>query len=131
MIYITHCSAKKDENLQETGAAVTPDILYASLRIRRFMRTCKAKGVSWAILSDCYGIWFPHEEHAWYEKDPSTLTEEEFGYLLTDFDEKLKGYRHIRFYHNPGRFHRHYRKILQKTRLKDRISLFSHIREIA
>lgn len=84
----------------------------------------------WAIFSDLYGVWFPHAEHEWYEKDPNTVTEEEFKRLLEDFDEKLVNYDEIWFYYNPGRFHPLYQRLLRETKLKDRVKLFTHIREI-
>ncbi len=69
-IYLTHCSARKDDTLKETGTGVTPDMLYKSAPIRRFMKSCKSNRVNWAIFSDKYGIWFANDKHTWYEKDP-------------------------------------------------------------
>lgn len=74
-IYITHCSAKKDDSLKNTGRKVTPDKLYIATPTQRFMNKCKEKKVNWAIFSDLYGVWFPDIEHEWYEKDPDTVTE--------------------------------------------------------
>ncbi|GBC68340.1 hypothetical protein HRbin01_00019 [archaeon HR01] len=94
-IYITHCSAKKDDSLKNTGKNVTPDKLYTATSTQRFMKKCKEKHVEWAIFSDLYGVWFPNVENEWYEKDPNTVTEEEFRKLLKDFDEKLAAYDEI------------------------------------
>ena len=58
-IYITHCSAKKDDRCRETRETVTPDLLYTAKPTQRFMERCKATGVRWAIFSDLYGVWFP------------------------------------------------------------------------
>jgi hypothetical protein len=44
-----------------------------------------------------YGVWFPHVKHAWYDKHPDTVTEDEFRELVRDFDEKLGGYDEIWF----------------------------------
>ncbi len=129
-IYITHCSAKKDELLKDTGKKVTPDRLYTATPSQRFMRRCKEKGVKWAIFSDFYGVWFPNREHKWYEKPPDTVTEKEFKNLINDFGQKLKRYDEIWFYYNPGRFHPLYKKLLRETRLKDKIRRFTHIVEI-
>lgn len=85
-IYITHCSAKKDDSLKNTGRKVTPDKLYIATPTQRFMSKCKEKKVNWAIFSDLYGVWFPDIEHEWYEKDPDTVTEQEFRNLVKDFD---------------------------------------------
>ena len=126
-IYLTHCCAKKDDTLKHTGEKVPPDRLYAARPTRRFMDTCKGRGVQWAILSDKYGVWFPDVRHEWYEKHPNTVTEDEYRDLRTDFHQKLRNYDEIYFYHNPGRFHPLYKRLLKETRLRDRITLFSHI----
>lgn len=129
-IYITHCSAKKDNSIKNTGKKVTPDNLYTATPIQRFMNKCKEKNVNWAIFSDLYGVWFPDQKHEWYEKDPDKVTEEEFRNLLKDFDEKLQKYDEIWFYYNPGRFHPLYRRLLQETKLKDKIRCFTHLKDI-
>ena len=129
-IYLTHCSAKKDDSLRYTGEKVTPDKLYAATSIQRFMNECEEKQVKWAIFSDKYGVWFPDVEHEWYEKDPNTVTEQEFTALMKDFEQKLGNYEEIWFYHNPGRFHPLYKKLLEETKLKEKIVLFSHKNEI-
>lgn len=128
-IYLTHCSAKKDNSLKNTGRKVTPDKLYTAKPTQRFMSECK-KNVNWAIFSDLYGIWFPNIEHRWYEKPPDEVTEQEFCNLVKDFDQSLQNYDEIWFYYNPGRFHRLYKRLLQETELKDRVHLFTHLREI-
>jgi len=129
-IYITHCSAKKDNSLKNSGQQVTSCKLYTATPTQRFMTKCKEKKVNWAIFSDLYGVWFPNVEHKWYEKDPNTVTEEEFSELVKDFDEKLGDYHEIYFYHNPRRFHTIYKELLSETKLKDKITLFSHLGEI-
>jgi len=45
-IYITHCSAKKDNSLKNSGVKVTPDKLYTATPIQRFMTRCKEKNVN-------------------------------------------------------------------------------------
>jgi hypothetical protein len=130
-IFITHCSAKKDNSLENTDRKVTPDKLYTATPTQRFMRKCLEKQVSWAIFSDLYGVWFPKVEHEWYEKSPDTVTEQEFKNLVNDFDDKLKLYDEIWFYYNPGRFHPLYKRLLQETKLRERIKRFTHIGEIA
>jgi hypothetical protein len=129
-IYATHCSAKKDDSLKGTGKRVTPDKLYTSTPIRRFMEKCKEKQVKWAIFSDLHGIWFPNVEHGWYDKDPDTVTQLELENLLNDFDLKLREYDEIWFYYNPWRFHPLYEKLLQRTKLKGKVKRFSNIGEI-
>jgi hypothetical protein len=129
-IYVTHCSAKKDKTLKHSGKKVTPDRLYTAAPLQRFMNRCKEKKVQWAIFSDKYGIWFPHEKHEWYEKNPNTVSEQEFKILVRDFEEKLGNYDEIYFYHNPGRFHSLYRRLLEQAKVTSRIILFSHLAEI-
>ena len=65
-IYITHCSATKDDSLAGTGRKVTADLLYTATPTRRFMARCKDRGVRWAIFSDHYGVWVSGEKREWY-----------------------------------------------------------------
>jgi hypothetical protein len=128
-IYITHCCAKKNDSLKYTGTEVFPEQLYIATPTKRFIRRCKDKQVKWAIFSDLYGVWFPDVRHQWYEKNPDKVTEEEFNHLLWDFEEKLTGYEEIWFYHNPGRFHKLYKRLVVTTKLTN-IHMFSHIDEV-
>jgi len=132
-IYITHCSAKKDVSLKGTGAKVTPDRLYTATPTKRFMARCIGKGVRWAIFSDHYGVWFPEVECEWYGDDvgdPNRVSEKRFQELLKDFDEKLSSCDQILFYCNPGRFHQLYRRLLEETRLKNKITMITHLNDI-
>ena len=129
-IYITHCSAKKDDLLKNNGKNVTPDKLYTAAPTKRFMNKCIEKKVKWAIFSDLYGVWFSDTKHEWYEKDPYTVTKQELKNLINDFDQKLSKYDEIWFYYNPGRFHRLYKGLLQEIKLKDKVKRFTHLREI-
>ena len=104
--------------------------LYASTPTQRFMRKCNELGVQWAIFSDEYGVWFSDEKHQFYDKNPNTVKNEEFRVLVESFDTKLRNYDEIWFYHNPGRFHKLYRRLLVNTKLKERVRLFTHLREI-
>ena len=94
------------------------------------MNKCKEKKVQWAIFSDKYGVCFPYEKHEWYEKDPDTVSEQEFKRLVKDFEEKLRNYDEIYFYHNPGRFHPLYKRLLREVKIKSKIILFSHLAKI-
>ena len=129
-IYITHCSAKKNEIYKLNHQKITPDRLYTAKPTQRFMNRCKEKNVNWAIFSDLYGIWFPDIEHEWYEKDPDKVTEKEYKNLLNDFDQKLKDYDEIWFYHNPGRFHSLYKRLINESKLRSKIIKFTHLEEI-
>ncbi len=130
-IYLTHCSAKKAASLKHTGEEVTPDKLYTSTHIQRFMNECKNKGVQWAILSDKYGVWFPKKKHKWYDKHPNTVSTQEFKALVKDFEEKLHDFDEIFFYHNPGRFHALYKRLLKTVKIRGKIILLTHKDRIA
>ena len=131
LIYLTHCSHKKDARCKENRETVPPDVLYTARPTQRFMQRCKNKNVRWAIFSDKYGVWFPEVWHEWYEKDPNTVTEAEFAALVGDFDGKLSVYPQICFYYNPGRFHPIYDRLLRQSALAGRIKRITHLREIA
>jgi hypothetical protein len=94
------------------------------------MKACKEKKVSWAIFSDNYGIWPYPVTHEWYDKNPNKVTDNEFKSLVEQFDKSLKSYEDIFFYHNRGRFHKLYKKLLTESKLKKRIQKFTHISEI-
>ena len=40
-IFLTHCSAKKDDSFKENNFQVTPDRLYTATVTQRFMNKCK------------------------------------------------------------------------------------------
>jgi len=129
-IYLTHCSAKKNDGFKDKQIEVPPDRLYTAAPTVRFMERCKAAGVPWAILSDKYGVWFPSVKHRWYEKSPDTVTQEELQRLIENINDKLQVYDEIFFYHNPGRFHPLYQKVIDHSSLTDRITKISHLTEI-
>lgn len=129
-IYITHCSAKKNPVFKENKDKVTPDKLYTATPIQRFINECKNKQVNWAIFSDKYGVWFSDDMHEWYDTNPSRVTEDEFGQLISEFDRSLAQFDEIYFYYNPGRFHKLYRRLLRSSELKAKIKLFTHLNEI-
>ena len=129
-IYITHCSAKKNTDLKESLIEVTPDSLYTATPTQRFMEQCKQAKANWAIFSDKYGVWFGDKKHRWYEKNPSKITEKELELLIKNFETKLGKYDEIWFYYNPGRFHRVYRELLEKSKLRSKITRFTHLKQI-
>jgi hypothetical protein len=130
-VYLTPCCAQKDPALQGSGKAVTPDKLYMATPTRQFMETCMRCNVSWAIFSDLYGVWFSQVTHEWYEKNPDTLTEAEYETLRKNFDEQLSIFSDIRFYHQPGQLHPFHHRLLRETTLAEKVSLFTHLSEIA
>jgi hypothetical protein len=135
-IFITHCSAKKNEALK--GKVVTVQELYTGQRIQAFMRRCLWAAVEWGILSDKYGIVFPGEAIEYYELHPDQLTHPQIRQLIQNFVERLGVYDEILFYHNPPRFHRVYRYILDQAQKQfraqkssTRIILFSKLDNIS
>jgi hypothetical protein len=130
IIYLTHCSARKNLSLRSINRRVTPDNLYTATPTQRFMKRCIMSRVNWAIFSDKYGIWFSHERNTWYEKNPDKVSPEEFEALVQNFNEKLKDFDEIRFYHNPGRFHKLYRRLVKHPLLNKKIKLFTHLEQI-
>ncbi len=94
-IYITHCSAKKDDRLRNTGKKTTPDKLYTAIYLQRFIKACKEKGVEWAIFSDKYGVIFPEEKIEWYDKHPGKVSPEKFEKLVDNFVKRLSEYEEI------------------------------------
>lgn len=130
-IYITHYSAKKDDQLKDSGEVVTPDNLNKATPLRRFIKICKIKNANWAIFSDKYGVVFPWEKIEWYEKPPDSVTKEEYHLLLDNLITRFSEFNEVWFYHNPGRFHNLYKKINVEATLKGmNIKMFSHIAEI-
>ena len=130
-IYITHCSAKKEDILRNTGKKVTPNVLYTAKPIQRFIKRCKEKHVEWAIFSDKYGVIFPWEKIEWYNKHPSKVTNAEFASLVDNFIKQLSGYNEIWFYYNPGRFHPLYKKLIQTVNSSGlNVRMFTHLSEI-
>jgi len=55
-LYLTYCSAKKRKGIH------TPDNLYISDRISKFINRCTVLDVDWAIFSALYGLFFPREK---------------------------------------------------------------------
>ena len=130
-IYITHCSAKKDDSFRGTNKKVIPDRLYTAAPLQRFVKKCKEKRVDWAIFSDKYGVVFPDDKIKWYNKHPSKVTSGEFKTLVNHFVQQLSRYDEIWFYHNPGRFHPLYKKLVDEARKRGlNVKLFTHISEI-
>lgn len=117
-LYITHCTYRKNPRLKDTREKVSPDKLYIGDKITRFINRCKSQEVEWAIFSDLYGIWFPHERHVYYEKHPNEVSDKEFNKLLDDSEKKLKKYEKVYFYgnHKSHYFHRLYKKLITQLR---------------
>jgi hypothetical protein len=126
-VYLTHCSKEKEPNLKGTDIAVTPDKLYTNSGIQQFMERCQEKNVSWAVLSDLYGVYLSSECHIWYEKHPDTVTPQEEEIVIEDFNNKLDSYDEIYFFVRPESFHPFYERILKKTVLADKIKTFENM----
>ncbi len=115
-IYLTHCSREKDAELEKSGEETTPDRLYTSESLQRFIRFCEKKGFEWAIFSDQYGVVFPDELISWYSKPPAEVTAEEFEQLLQSFTARLAGYDEIFFLHRKGETHPLFKRIVELSR---------------
>ena len=130
-IYLTHCCAKKDNNFAGRQDKLTPEQLYIATPTQRFMNRCNEVGVKWAIFSDYYGVWFSGEKNAWYGDDagdPNRVNDVKFRELVADFENKLAGFETIYFYHNPGRFHQLYKRLIEEVNVN--VILISHIGDI-
>lgn len=132
VLYFTHCCAKKDDSLKDTGKRVSPMELYKATPTQRFMRKCIETGVEWAIFSDMYAFVFPDDRIAWYEKHPSTLTHTEKRKLFNDAFDVLKDYDLAYFYYNPGRLHPFYRELVDEMRRRGKkIREITHLDDIS
>jgi hypothetical protein len=78
-VYLTHCSASKNDSIRGTVRKVNPQTLYTALPLQRFIAKCIEKKVEWAIFSDIYGVWFPDQLHEWYKKTPIMLQKKNFS----------------------------------------------------
>jgi hypothetical protein len=104
-LYLTHCSRDKDPELKFSGTAATPDRMYTSPSLQRFVRYCKAQGFAWAVFSDNYGVVFPQESIAWYNKPPAEVTDDEFAVLLKNFSDRLADFFEIWCYQRAEETH--------------------------
>ena len=104
VIYLTNCSAKKDDELKGSGEMVSPKDLYTSQRIQNFIEKCKDEDVNWAIFSDNYGVYFPFDRHEWYDKPPSSVSDEEFDELVNSFENRLADFDRVIFYREKDSF---------------------------
>ena len=69
-LYLTYCSRNKN-NISKG----TPEQLYSSNRIIKFIALCKSRKLNWAILSAKYGLFFPNEIHKNYDVTFKTVNE--------------------------------------------------------
>ncbi len=115
-IYITHCSREKDPEFEKSGEKVTPDRLYTSEGIQKFIKYCDEHSHYWAILSDHYGVVFKDEHIKWYDQPPDRVTEEGFATLLRSFITRLDFFDEIYFHHRPGETHPLFMRIVDAAR---------------
>ena len=62
ILRVTKCGWKKKKD-----GYYPPDELYLSERIRKFINFCKESSLDWAILSAEHGLFFPDENHGYYD----------------------------------------------------------------
>ncbi|MFH8119740.1 MAG: hypothetical protein QXS37_02970 [Candidatus Aenigmatarchaeota archaeon] len=130
VLYITHCSKKKNNIRSKTLA----ENLYSATYLQRFIKKCKELDVKWGILSDKYGIVFPKQKIKWYDLSPSHLlkNQTESKKLIKKVTRQLQRFNKIFFYYNPGRFHPFYRYLIRKLRNQNiNIKLISHLSQIS
>lgn len=129
ILYITHCSKKKNRIIYKT----VPEKLYSATYLQRFIKRCKELNVNWAILSDKYGVVFPNDEIEWYELSPSLLlkNKNKANSLVEKITHQLRNFDKIFFYHNPGRFHFFYKYLVKELRKRNiDVELISHLSQI-
>ena len=129
-IYLTHCSKEKAPQAKTSGLPVTPDSLYTDAEIQAFITTCQHKGGTWAILSDKYGVFLPHEKHEYYEKPPATVTPEEEAAIIAQINDCLSEYDEIWFYVRPATCHPFYERVLKGSSVINKVRFFDDIEEI-
>lgn len=133
ILYITHCSRKKDDTLKNTGKKITPDKMYTATYLQRFIKRCKERKVKWTILSDKHDVVFSSDKIEWYNLSPDKVMKNERSKeeLLQKAYLKLKKFDKVFFYYNPGRFHRLYRYLVDQLMLrKINIKLITHLSDI-
>lgn len=114
-LYITYCSGTKDNSTKSSKEAVTPDKLYISPRIKRFVEKCRGMGCEWAILSDKYGVVFSADKIKWYEKPPDDVTAEEYKALCSGFQRSTNGYEEIWFFYEDNTFHPLHKRLISDS----------------
>jgi hypothetical protein len=129
-IYLTHCSKDKSVAAKESGIKLPPDQLYTDEGLVTFMECCKSTGVTWAVLSDRFGVFLPTDQHEYYEKHPGTVTDEEETQIRLDLEQKLVGYQEIWFYIRPATIHPFYERVLRASALQQRLTFFSDLSQV-
>jgi len=117
-VYLTHCSREKNEEYLESGLKTTPDQLYTSPGLQRFIQYCNEHNHYWAIFSDRYGVVFRYERIKWYNKPPDRVTPEEFEQLVESFTTRLAGFDEIYFHHRPGETHPLFQRVVERAQAK-------------
>ena len=130
IIYLTHCSKDKSAQAKESGGKLPPDMLYTDPGLQAFIERCRQTGSSWAILSDKYGVFFPWESHAYYEKPPANVTPDEEKVITEDLQTRLAGYGEIHFFVRRDTFHPFYERVLMNGQLADRVIFFEDLSQI-
>lgn len=129
-LFMTYCSWQKDDRFKNNTKKVGPEILYTSRRIRSFIAKCTSEGVVWAILSDHYGIWFPHEKHRWYDLHPDLLSNDQLQKLVLSF-KSLSEYDEIWFFYDAETCHPLYRKVVRESDIEKQVKWFNDLQDIS
>ena len=120
-VCITYCSWQKDDRLKDTGEKVTPDQLYLSERIQRFIAYCRSQDLRWGIFSDLCGILFENDKQEWYDFHPDLVTPEHRQFLAKAFASTLSEFDTIWYYYDPETLHPLYRQIVDESGIANRV----------
>lgn len=114
-LFLTYCSWQKDDSIKNKPVLVGPDQLYTSERLQIFVKACTAANADWAIFSDKYGIWFPNEKKAWYDKSPDSVTPQELSRIVSNSVKSLEKYQ-VYFFgdSNDPKFHPLYKEYIHR-----------------
>ena len=98
LLYLTYCSKEK-----KPVSRGSPEQIYKSEQICNFINICKSKGLSWAILSAKYDLFFPEEINDNYDvtfktiagkcrviEDGRLLSKEESDRRINALTEKIR-----------------------------------------
>jgi len=129
-IYLTHCSKDKSQLAKKSREKMTPDQLYTDPGLQAFIHRCREVNSHWAILSDFYGVFFPDEQHEYYEKPPSDVTPEEEQAITENFQARLSIFDEIGFYVRKDTFHPFYERVIRNGPLAERIIMIYDLESI-
>ena len=115
-VYITHCSREKDPEYEKSGKKTTPDNLYTSPALQRFIKFCKENNHYWAICSTKYGFVGAYDLIKWYNRPPDRVTEEDYKVLIRGLVKSLSFFDEVYFLQRPEDTHSLFKRIEKDLR---------------